>query len=91
MTNTELVAKVAESMDITKKLSKEVVEAVFEAVKEGMIADGEVKISGFGAFRVKDVAARNAINPQDGTPLVINAHKRPTFKASSVLKTAVNE
>lgn len=91
MTNTELVAKVAESMDITKKLSKEVVEAVFEAVKEGMIADGEVKISGFGAFRVQDVAGRNGVNPMTGEAIYIAPRKRPTFKASSVLKTAVNE
>jgi DNA-binding protein HU-beta len=51
---------------------------------------GEVKIRGFGNFRVVRRAARDGRDPRTGTPVKIKAAKRPRFQAGKILKEAVN-
>ena len=49
----------------------------------------EVRLTGFGNFRVTQTAARTGRNPRTGETLNIAAGKRPTFTAGSRLKSAV--
>jgi DNA-binding protein len=51
---------------------------------------GEVKIMGFGNFRVVKRAAREGRDPRTGAPVKIKAAKRPRFSAGKGLKDAVN-
>jgi integration host factor subunit alpha len=53
MTKRDIVAAIYEKVGISKRESSDVVESVFEVLKE-VLENGEgVKISGFGTFRVK--------------------------------------
>lgn len=89
MTKTELIANVAEKTEMTKAAATKAIDAVFEAVTEGMLED-KVRINGFGTFEVKERAAREARNPQTGDKIHIPAKKAPTFKAAKALKELVN-
>jgi len=85
----DLIAKVAEATELTKKDSAVAVDAVFAAI-EGFLAEGDkVQLIGFGNFEVRERAARKGRNPQTGAEIEIAASKVPAFKAGKALKDAV--
>ena len=85
----DLIAKVAEATELTKKDSEVAVNAVFAAVSDYLAAGEKVQLIGFGNFEVRDRAERQGRNPQTGEPLTIAATKVPVFKAGKALKDAV--
>lgn len=87
----ELVAKVAEKSELTKKDAEKAVNALFESVKEALVKKDKVQMIGFGTFEVKARAARKGRNPQTGAEIKIPASKNPVFKAGKGLKDAVNK
>ena len=91
MTKTELIAKIAEQLGVSKKLAGEFVNAFANAVVEGVKKDGEVRIQGFGTFKLSKRAARTGVNPQNPSQKIeIPARNVPTFRAGSDFKKAVN-
>ena len=86
----DLIAKVAEATELTKKDSAAAVDAVFAAVTEFLSAGEKVQLIGFGNFAVRERAARKGRNPQTGQEVTIAATKAPVFKAGKALKEAVN-
>lgn len=91
MTKAEIIDAVYEKVGgFSKKEAAEVVEAVFDTMKE-VLADGEkIKISGFGNFVVRQKKERVGRNPQTGAPIPIAARRVLTFKPSQVLKGILN-
>ncbi len=84
-----LADKVAEELDITKKLALEVIDTLFTTMTEELKEGNKVDITGFGKFEVKERAPRTGINPQTKEPIEIPATKVPGFKASKSLKDIV--
>lgn len=91
MTKAEIIDAVYEKVGgFSKKEAAEVVEAVFDTMKE-VLADGKkIKISGFGNFVVRAKKQRIGRNPQTGQPIPISARRVLTFKPSQVLKGILN-
>ena len=58
MTKNELIAAVAGKAQMTKAAAATAVEATFDAITSTLKRGGEVKIMGFGNFRVVKRAAR---------------------------------
>jgi integration host factor subunit alpha len=75
---------------VTKKQAAEVVEAVFDTIKETLARGEKIKIAAFGNFDVRDKAARKGRNPQTGEPIEIAARRVLTFKVSQRLKELLN-
>ncbi|HIT58600.1 MAG TPA: HU family DNA-binding protein [Candidatus Faeciplasma pullistercoris] len=90
MTKVELVSKVAEKCDCTKKDAEKYVNAVIDSITETLAAGEKVSIIGFGVFEVKARAAKEGINPRTGDKISIDARKVPVFKAGKGLKDAVD-
>lgn len=91
MNKTELVAKVAEKAEITKKDAAKAVDAVFASIEEALAAKDKFALVGFGTFSTKERAARTGHNPQDPKKAIkIPACTVPAFKAGKQLKEAVN-
>jgi integration host factor subunit alpha len=68
----------------------ELVELVFETMKE-MLGRGEkIKIASFGNLVLRDKGSRRGRNPQTGESLVLAERRVLTFKTSLVLKVALN-
>ncbi len=91
MTKAEIVEQIYEQVGFSKKESAELVEKVFEAIKETLARGEKVKISGFGNFVVRDKNSRKGRNPQTGQEILLEARKVLTFKPSLVLKNMLNE
>lgn len=89
MNKTELVNKVTEASELSKKDAGKVVDAVLESISASL-ADGEnVQLPGFGTFEVRERSARKGRNPQTGEEIDIAASKVPAFKPGKNLKDAV--
>lgn len=85
----DLIVKVAEATDLTKKDATAAVNATFDAIAEYLTAGEKVQLIGFGNFEVRNRAERKGRNPQTGQELTIAASKVPAFKAGKALKEAV--
>lgn len=89
MTKADLVELLYERMGSSKKGMGEVVEAVFEIMKESLRRGEKVKISSFGSFVVCHKHARRGRNPQTGDPITIVSRSVLSFRPSHVLKERV--
>jgi DNA-binding protein HU-beta len=86
----ELQQAVADKAGLNKAQAGRAVEAVLDSITEALASGDEVRLTGFGNFRVTQTAARTGRNPRTGETLNIPAGKRPTFTAGSRLKSSVS-
>ncbi len=91
MTKADIVENIAEKMSRTKDEAYDLLELTLEILKQAIISEENVKISGFGNFSVQQKRARKGRNPQTGDEITITPRKILTFKASPVLKQKVNQ
>jgi integration host factor subunit alpha len=92
MTKADIVQAVYTKLGgFSKKESADLVDLVFETMKETLGRGEKIKISGFGNFVLRDKRQRQGRNPQTGDPIVITARRVLNFKASQLLKHALNE
>jgi integration host factor subunit alpha len=91
MTKAEIVQAVYSQLGgFSKKESADLVDLVFETMKETLGRGEKIKISGFGNFVLRDKRRRQGRNPQTGDPIVITERRVLNFKASQILKHALN-
>jgi integration host factor subunit alpha len=91
MTRAEIVqALYLRAGDISKTDSADIVNLVFEMLKETLAKGEKIKISGFGNFVLRDKRQRPGRNPRTGDPIKITERRVLTFKASEVLRRALN-
>jgi len=92
MTKANIVEEVSRKIGgFSKTQVVEVVETVFETMKETLERGEKLKISGFGNFTPRDKRTRVGRNPKTGEAMEISARRVVTFKASPVLKAKMND
>ena len=91
MTKADIIENVYESVGgFSKKDASQIVEAVFDIIKDTLARGEKIKLSGFGNLVVRDKNSRIGRNPQTGDEITISARRVLTFKPSQVLKNALN-
>ena len=91
MTKAEIVQALYSKVGgFSKKESADIVDLVFDMMKETLGRGEKIKISGFGNFVLRDKRQRPGRNPQTGDPIQISERRVLTFKASQILKQALN-
>ena len=90
MTKADIVEKVYQKIGFSKKEASELVELVFNQLKDVLHNGEKVKISGFGNFVVRGKNERVGRNPQTGADIKIAARNVPKFKPGKKLADAVN-
>lgn len=90
LTKAELIDSVYEKVGFSKKEAADLVELVFESMKEELCRGQSIKISGFGKFRVRAKKSRMGRNPQTGQAMEISARKVLTFTPSRILRDGIN-
>lgn len=92
MTKADIVQTVyADLGGFSKKEAADLVDLVFETMKETLGRGEKIKVSGFGNFVLRDKRPRQGRNPQTGTPIMITERRVLSFKASQLLKQALND
>ncbi|MCX7988271.1 MAG: integration host factor subunit alpha [Thermodesulfovibrio sp.] len=86
MTKADLVNHIFEKIGLPKTEIQKIVDTVFETMKEGLIEDEIIKISGFGVFTVRKKGARMGRNPKNMKPVEIKPRRVVTFRPSEKLK-----
>ena len=89
MIKSELIEALALKLSIPWKESGRYLNILLHTIYEELRKGGEVKISGFGTFRVyraKDTLRRN---PRTKEMMKVPSHKRPKFVAGEAFKSAV--
>ena len=89
MNKAELIRATADKTGISMKDADKILSAAVDTIIEELAAGGKVQLVGFGAFEVKERAAREGVNPATGAKIAIAASKVPAFKAGKALKDAV--
>ena len=90
MKKADLVDVVAQQKNLPRQQVEITVDALIDAIADGLAKGERIDLRGFGAFAVRESAARTGRNPQTGAPIEIAARKVPTFKAGKELRDKVN-
>jgi integration host factor subunit alpha len=91
MTKADIVQAVyAKLGGFSKKESADLVDLVFETMKETLGRGEKIKVSGFGNFVLRDKRKRQGRNPQTGERIEITERRVLNFKSSQLLKQALN-
>ncbi len=91
MTKANLAASIHERIGLSKKESVEMVQLVLDQILLSLKQGEDVKISGFGHFKLRDKKARPARNPKTGEELMLAPRRVVTFRASPILKDQVHK
>ena len=91
MTKADLVNAMFEKIGLSKKEALEIIELVFDTMKQTFVEGESVKVSGFGTFNVRKKMSRRGRNPKTGEDLEITPRKVVTFRASNQLKTTIEK
>ena len=85
----ELQQQVAQEAGLNKAQAGRAVDAVLSGIESALKNGEEVRLTGFGSFRVTSTKARTGRNPRTGESISIAAGRRAAFTPGSRLKQAV--
>jgi DNA-binding protein HU-beta len=85
----ELTRRIASQAKLTQKQAAEVLEATLDSIREALQNGNEVRLVGFGSFKVRKSAARKGVNPRDRQPIEVPAKERVRFSPGKELADAV--
>lgn len=71
---------------LSKSDARSIVDEFFEEIKTMLVSGYDVKLSGFGNFKLRDKAERPGRNPKTGLATPIMARRVVTFKAGLTFK-----
>ena len=90
MTKADLIEEVSRVVEMTRKESEVIVEAIFDSIVRALRSNDKIEIRGFGSFRTRQRQPRIGRNPKTGARVDVPAKKIPYFKPSKELKDVVN-
>ena len=92
VTKKELALLVSESAGCKKNVAAEMVDSLFNAMRDSLIEGNRIEIRGFGVFQVKDTRPKPAArNPRTGEIIYVPARRKTHFKPGRLLKDALHE
>ena len=89
LTKSDIVQNLNNEIGLNKREAKELVDMLFNDIKNLLSEGHEVKLSGFGNFQLRDKASRPGRNPRTGEDVEISARRVVTFKSGQKLKESV--
>ena len=89
ITKANLVEKISNRLGLSKAESQSLVENFFEILSNSLESGEDVKISGFGTFKLKKKNTRPGRNPMTGEIIPVTARTIVKFAASSKFKSMV--
>jgi len=91
MNKSQLIEKISEKANITKKKAETVVNTVFDCMVKALMDNDRIEIRGFGSFVNKHYGAYQGRNPRTGETISVTPKRLPFFKVGKELKEAVNK
>jgi len=91
MNKSELIEAVAAKANVTKKRAEDVVNLIFDSMKDAIVKGDRIEIRGLGSFVVKEYGAYVGRNPRTGESIEVKPKKLPFFKVGKELKERVDK
>lgn len=91
LTKAELADQLFNQLGMSKLVAKEIVDLLFEEIRQALEQGEPIKLSGFGNFELRDKFPRPGRNPKTGEEKTISGRRVVTFKAGQKLKAVVHQ
>lgn len=86
-----LCDRLFDELGFNKQESKEFIDQFFEEIRKTLENGEEIKLSGFGNFKLRDKSERPGRNPRTGEVIPVSARRVVTFKVGQKLKYRIDE
>lgn len=91
-TKKDLAIEIAKSTGCNQSLASQMVDCLFQTMRESLIKGERIELRGFGVFLIKDTMPRTAArNPRTGEQVTIPARKKVYFRPGKLLKTSLDK
>tara|TARA_E500000075_G_scaffold15307_1_gene11975 strand:+ start:175 stop:471 length:297 start_codon:yes stop_codon:yes gene_type:complete len=90
ITKADIVEHLHDELGLNKSECKQLVEDFFQEIRDSLINNEAVKLSGFGNFELIDKKARPGRNPKTGEKVTIKARRVVTFRAGNKLRKKIS-
>ena len=91
MTKKEMANAIAEEVNLSQILVKEIIERVFDGIIDTLKKERRIELRNFGVFEVKKRKPRKARNPRTGESLIVPAKLVVTFKPGLEMEEKVKK
>ena len=91
MNKKQLIAKISSSMNVNKADAERTFDGITEIILSCLKSDEQVKIAGFGTYKVAKRKARVGRNPRTGEQIQIGASQKVKFLPAKALKEMFNK
>ena len=91
MNKKQLVAKISSSMNLSKADAERTFDGITDIILSCLKGDEQVKIAGFGTYKVAKRKARVGRNPRTGEQIQIGASQKVKFLPAKALKEMFNK
>ena len=89
ITKIDITEYLLDKYQLQKAEAKALVEDFFEEIRLSLESGGEVKLSGFGNFELRNKASRPGRNPKTGESIPVSARRVVAFKPGQKLRARV--
>lgn len=90
-TKKDLKNEIYNNLGLPDTFSEKILNIFFDIIIDGLIRDGEVKITNFGKFKISTKNQRIGRNPKNKREYIINKRKVVSFYPSLTIKRKMNE
>lgn len=91
MKKIELVREIAKATNMTQIQATQALDATLSIIKNALKKKEDVRLVGFGSFKVTNRKARTGINPQTKEPIQIPARNVAKFVPGKELREMINK
>lgn len=89
ITRVDLADSLRDRFGLTNADAYKMIDVIFDEIGQSLIHGEEVKISGFGTFKILSKSARIGRNPRTGVPAVISARRVASFRPNNEFRKLV--
>lgn len=89
MKKSDVIAELSRELNLSQKKATEVVDFIFEKMREAIENNNRIEIRGFGTFYVKSYRPRKGRNPKTGEVVSVPPKRLPFFKMGKELKKSL--
>ena len=91
MTKSELIDVVAADRNLPRKTAEEVVNLMFDSMREALCRGERIELRGFGSFRTRHYGGYEGRNPKTNDTIRVGEKVLPVFKVGKSLRLRVNQ
>jgi integration host factor subunit beta len=91
MTKKEMVKTIAEEVNLSTVLVREIVQRAFDGITATLLEEGRIELRNFGIFQVKERKPRKARNPRTGAPVKVPKKIVVSFKPGREMEEKVRQ